>query len=82
MEYIIEKEHSGVLLRTYLKSTLSLSRSLVSSLKRNQGLRVNGKSVTVRYILKEGDRLEVSFEDSIQNNENILPFDIPLKIIC
>ncbi len=81
MDYIIEKKYDGVLLRTYLKNNLSLSRSLVSSLKRNQGIRVNGEGVTVRYILKEGDRLEVSFEDTVSNDENILPFDIPLKIV-
>lgn len=82
MEYKVDKEYEGVLLRTYLKNHLSLSRSLVSHLKRNQGIFVNGEMVTVRYILREGDTVDIRFEDrATVENEKLLPFDIPLNIV-
>ena len=44
-EYRVKTEYDGVLLRTYLKNCLCLSRSLVSALKREQGIFVNGEKV-------------------------------------
>ncbi len=67
-EYIVGAEYNGVLLRTYLKNGLFLSRSLVSAMKREQGLKVNGENVTVRYVLKTGDIVSVSFEDKGKGN--------------
>ncbi len=79
-EYIVNEEYNGVLLRTYLRSCLSLSRALVSALKREQGIRVNGTCVTVRQILKTGDKVSVSFEDR-EKNEKIIPTDIPVDVV-
>ena len=80
MEYVVPKEFDGVILRTYLKNGLCLSRALVSLLKREQGILVNGEKVTVRYVLRDGDKVSVSFEDK-ENNEKILPVDIPINVI-
>jgi len=80
MDYIVSSEYDGLLLRTYLKNVLSLSRSLVSEMKRKQGLSVNGEKVTVRYVLKEGDCVSVNFEDE-ESSENIEPVYIEIRIL-
>ncbi len=60
MEYIITTEYSGKPLRDYLRYRLRISAHLLARLKRDeQGLMVNGKRVTVRYILQEGDMVSV-----------------------
>jgi 23S rRNA pseudouridine1911/1915/1917 synthase len=79
-DYVVSKEYDGVVLRTFLKNGISLSRALVSSLKREQGIRVNGEKVTVRYVLKENDVVSVDFEDK-EKTEKILPVFIPLCIV-
>ncbi len=80
MDYVVSTEYDGVLLRTYLKNKLCLSRALVSSLKREQGIAVNGEKVTVRHVLGAGDVVSVSYEDK-EKNEKILPVDIPIHVI-
>ncbi len=80
MEYIVSAEHDGLLLRTYLKNVLFLSRSLVSEMKRKQGLSINGEKVTVRYVLKMGDVVCVDFEDDV-GSENIEPVNIEIKVL-
>ena len=60
MEYIITTEYSGKPLRDYLRYRLRISAHLLARLKRDrQGLMVNGKRVTVRYVLQEGDVVSV-----------------------
>ena len=60
MEYIITTEYSGKPLRDYLRYRLRISAHLLARLKRDeQGLMVNGKRVTVRYLLQEGDVVSV-----------------------
>ncbi len=78
--FIVSKEYDGVLLRTFLKNEISLSRAMVSALKREQGMRVNGETVTVRYVLKENDVVSVDLEDK-EKSEKILPVNIPLSVI-
>ncbi len=80
MEYTVCADFDGVLLRTYLKNGLRLSRALVSSLKRKQGLRVNGERVTVRHVLKKDDVVFVDLEDE-ESSENISPVSIPVDIV-
>ncbi len=61
---------------------LGLSRGQVVSLKNNDGIRVNGCHVTVRYRLSEGDILELKLEDVEDNiNTRIPPVDIPIQIL-
>ncbi len=80
MEYKVSEGYDGIILRTYLKNELLLSRSLVAELKRKQGIKVNGECVTVRRILKTGDVVDVDIEDE-EGSENITPVDIPLDVI-
>ncbi len=83
MEIVIGSQYEGRTLLSYLKFTLKISSSCITKLKQDEhGLEVNGKHVTVRYILQVGDILHVNIDDSFeQANQNIEPVDIPLDVI-
>ena len=69
MEFLVDQKHDGVLLRSYLKGTCGVSSRLLTQLKkRPEGITVNGNHVTVRYILRAGDRLRIASEDSISQD--------------
>lgn len=81
MEYIISKEYDGICLRSYLRSVLNISRAeLITLKKKEDGIVLNGKKVTVRAILKEGDILSLNRNDDI-SSLNIVPVELPLDII-
>ena len=82
MKIIAGQQHDGVSVKQVLFGELGLSRGQVVSLKANDGIRVNSNSVTVRYILKEGEVLELDLEDREEDvNANIAPADLPLDIL-
>lgn len=83
MIFTIGPENDGQKLLSFLKSKLKISSSALTALKRDEkGLMVNGAHVTVRYILKEGDLLEVNEIDSPEEvNDAIIPVNIPIDII-
>lgn len=83
MEILIDSQYAGRTLLSYLKFTLKISSSYITKLKQDEhGLEVNGKHVTVRYILKPGDMLHVNIDDNFDKaNQSIEPVDIPLDII-
>lgn len=65
---------------SFLKS-LSLSSKMIKFLKyRNDGIKVNGKHVTVRYILKDGDLLSLTLEDT-SSSDSATPYELPLDIV-
>lgn len=68
---------------SFLKFKLKISRHALSSLKRSDmGIRINGKHVTVRYVLKEGDLLTISENDTFEDtNESIVPRSLPINVI-
>ena len=77
----ITKTEDGLVLRSFLKETLGLSSHAVAGLKnRENGILVNGVSVTVRAILREGDALSLAIEDE-KSNENLLPRPLPLSVL-
>ena len=82
MEFTIDKSASGKSVLTYLKSTVKISSGTISHLKTlNNGICVNGNRVTVRYILSEGDILSVSTDDTDNQNEHIVPVNLPFEIV-
>ena len=80
MEIKIGQEYDGVLLRTFLKSTLGISTKMLSRLKNDEeGIVVNGKRVTVRYVLHVGDVL--SLMDADREAGHVIPADLPIEIL-
>lgn len=79
----IPAEYDGRLLRSYLKLTLGLSTAVLSKLKNHeQGILVNGERVTVRYVLREGDRLELRDRDTAETaTEHVIPCKLPLDVL-
>ncbi len=83
MTFKINSEQSGHSVLSFLKSKLKISSSALASLKRiENGICVNGSHITVRYILKENDLLEIRENDSFDDqNESIEPHEMSLDII-
>ena len=81
MEFLVDKKHNGVLLRSYLKGTCGVSSRLLTQLKkRPDGITVNGNHVTVRYILRAGDLLRVDVDDSVPQDA-FPPVELPFTIL-
>ena len=79
-EYRITEAESGRLLRAYLESLGISSRTLSLLKQKEDGITVNGTKVTVRYVLKAGDRLRLDFSDT-EGNDHIAPAPLPLHIL-
>ena len=79
----IPPKYDGRLLRSYLKLTLGLSTAVLSKLKNHeQGILVNGQRVTVRYVLRAGDLLELRDRDSAEEaTEHVIPCRLPLSVL-
>ena len=75
----ISAEYDGRLLRSYLKLTLGLSTAVLSKLKNHPtGILINGERVTVRYVLREGDVLELADRDTAETaTEHVIPYPLP-----
>ena len=82
MNISIDKDHPfcGKTVLEYIK-TLSLSSKMIKYLKyRESGILVNGKRVTVRYILQLGDELSLALDDT-ESSETATPSNIPIDIV-
>ena len=79
----IPAEYDGRILRSYLKLTLGLSTAVLSKLKNHErGIVVNGQRVTVRYVLREGDVLELFDRDTAETaTATVIPCEHPLDIL-
>jgi len=83
MDIIINNNYEGKLIREVLKNDLGFSVNLIKKLKfSDDGIRVNGKWVTVRYQLQQGDILSLATEDKPEDvSPYIIPADLPIGII-
>ncbi len=80
MEFLIQREHNGMLLRTYLKQVLGLSSKMIKHIKfMPGGMTVNGAPCTVRYCLQADDRLSLALEDT--ESAPIEAVDLPIEIL-
>ncbi|MBQ3497040.1 MAG: RluA family pseudouridine synthase [Oscillospiraceae bacterium] len=72
--HTVTAAEDGALLRTLLRETLGISSSLLARLKRVDGaIRLNGKSVTVRSVVRCGDAVCVSV--CVEENPHIRSID-------
>jgi len=77
----IDPSFDGMLLRDYLFDHLSLSNNLVKKAKSEKGqILINNVKKTVRYQLKAGDILQITFPPE-QVSDSFIKSDIPLKIL-
>lgn len=83
MDILIQQSDSGRTLLSYLRSTLMLSSSCITKLKQDErGILVNGRHVTVRYVLSCNDILSLNLNDTKDKcSAGIPPSPIPLDII-
>lgn len=79
LELIIDKTDDGKEIKSLLENKLKLSRRLISGLKNNDGIKLNGDSKTVRTKVKTGDKLEIIMPE--KNSANVVPVNIPLDIL-
>ena len=79
----ITDEYDGRLLRSFLKLTLGISTAVLSKLKNHErGILVNGERVTVRYVLRTGDVLELWDRDTAETaTEHVIPVRLPLTVL-
>ncbi|MBE6588554.1 MAG: RluA family pseudouridine synthase [Ruminococcaceae bacterium] len=81
MQIIAEGALVGMCVRDVLKKHLSLSTKMMKYLKyENNGIEVNGKHCTVRYVLCKGDVLTVSTQDR-ESSPAVEAVDLPLDIL-
>ena len=83
MDITISKECHGMLLLSYLRGVLGISRAMLIKLKKvERGILLNGIHVNVRAILSAGDLLSLSVEDTeADENPYLEAVDIPLDIL-
>lgn len=83
MEYIINSEQDGLLLRDFMRSTLCMSGGMIKRLKRKfDGITVNGIHQNVIYRLKCGDKVNFDICDTAADAKGkLLPVDLPLDIL-
>lgn len=83
MDIIINNNYEGKLIREVLKKDLGFSVNLIKKLKFSEdGIRVNGQWVTVRYELKHGDVLSLATEDKPEDvSPYIIPVALPIDIL-
>ena len=80
MTYRANQSWLGRTLLDVLHKELGLSRATVKHLKfKENGITVNGAHVTVRYVLKKDDVLELAIEDT-STPEKLTPCQLPLNI--
>lgn len=81
MQYTINDEYSGMLLREYLRGVLGLSHGTLTALKKDLlGILLNGEHATARAVLHAGDRLTLALEDA-ESPSLLLPVDLPIEVL-
>ena len=82
MTYQITKENANITVKQFIKQNIKLSSKMLTKLKRlPDGIMVNGKKVTVRAIMQEGDILTLNTDHEKSTSDSIIPTDVPLDII-
>lgn len=75
----MDEKDKGRKLRDYLKNEAEFSSRLIRGAARDGRISVNGKVVTLRYMVMPGDRIE--FDVSKQESQDIEPEKMPLDIV-
>ena len=76
---IVDEKDKGRKLRDYLKNEAEFSSRLIRGAARDGRISVNGRVVTLRYMVMPGDKIE--FDVSKQESQDIDPENMPLDIV-
>jgi 23S rRNA pseudouridine1911/1915/1917 synthase len=79
LEYIVTAEDEGKTVKQIISREFALSSRLLSKLKNESGIKVNGVSVTVRRNLCYGDKLTLEMTDV--SSKNVTQSDIELDVL-
>lgn len=79
MEFYVEKAYENMNVGNYLRKIKGISRRLLTKIKAQNLLYVNGKTVWANHILKENDFVKIEFPKSC--SEKIIPENLNIKII-
>ncbi len=73
MTFYVPESYAGKLLREFIKNECKVSHNLLTRLKKlPDGILLNGERVTVRALLKEGDKVTLMIEDAAASvNPNV-----------
>lgn len=78
----IGREDAGRTVKQILSHKWKLGSGQIKKAKfRENGIMVNGNQVTVRYVLKENDLLEVLLEEKSQGSSHLIPMQGELQIV-
>jgi 23S rRNA pseudouridine1911/1915/1917 synthase len=80
LQWHVPETYHNSLLRDFLRKEKDLSRQGLTDIKRSGTLLVNGKGVTVRHVLKEGDEVTVIFPPE-ERSSGLQPKELPLSIV-
>lgn len=77
---IVETDDNDIRLDSYLADTLNKSRNFIQKLIDNESILVNNEVKSKKYIVKNGDDIEISF-DILDELDNIVPTKMDLDIV-
>lgn len=81
MELYIDAERAGKTVFDVLRRELGFSNRLLARLKQDErGILADGERVTVRYPLRQGQRLTLAVEDR-SRSDAVLPVDLPISVL-
>lgn len=80
IDYKISKSEEALTVYDVLKKKLKISRRLIISLKKDNGIKLNGISVFTNHLVKEDDILSVDLTET-QSSDNLTPKNLPIDII-
>lgn len=75
----IKKEHEEFSVGELINKHFKISSRMLTKLKNNDGIKLNGQHITVRGRVKEGDVLALIMPE--EKSKNVVPTDLPLDIL-
>ncbi len=78
IEYRVTNDNDNQKVSQILKNHLKFSRGEIRRIKRCDGLMVNDQMVRLNSLVKEGDLIQVNYQD---DDQPVIPQDIPLDIL-
>lgn len=79
IELRIDTHHEGKYIRDLIRKDLKISSGLFTKLKKTNGIKINGNSVTAIYKVTKDDILTIDFPE--EHTKSIIPVNIPLDVI-